>query len=284
MKIADVSSYQGNINWDLAIQELDFVILRSSVGDKIDKAYRNNAEALERLRFPYHAYHYVKAINESQAISEAKVFATSTAGTKPLFYVIDAEYKSINRTKAKNIMEAFEQELRNLLGQNIRVAIYIANKLYKKWNLDYARYAYVWIPRYGANTGKPDKEPIYYCDLWQYTSKGRVNGIKGNVDLSEIPFLGEHTIEYFLSDKPNLNYDKVKPLIIKHTLRQGDIGGEVIDLQKQLIELGYDLGEENSNGIFGSQTKYAVKQFQRDHELVIDGIVGKRTWAVLSML
>jgi hypothetical protein len=44
MYIADISVYQGNIDWDKARQELDMVIFRSSVGDKIDTKYVNNAK------------------------------------------------------------------------------------------------------------------------------------------------------------------------------------------------------------------------------------------------
>lgn len=63
-------------------------------------------------------------------------------------------------------------------------------------------------------------------------------------------------------------------------LRAGDRGVFVVDLQKQLTELGYTLGR--LDGVFGSRTLAAVVAFQHDNHLVADGIVGDRTWIQLS--
>ncbi len=83
--IIDVSKYQGDIDWKQASQGLDFCILRSSVGMKDDYRYHQYAEGCRNYGVPYHAYHYIKATNEAEARSEAKVMADATAGTNPLF-------------------------------------------------------------------------------------------------------------------------------------------------------------------------------------------------------
>ena len=44
MKIADISVYQGNINWEEARKELELVIFRASVGENLDKKYVQNAK------------------------------------------------------------------------------------------------------------------------------------------------------------------------------------------------------------------------------------------------
>ena len=181
--IIDVSSYQGEIDWKKLRESLDFAILRSSVGMKADARYAEYVAGCTRYGIPYHAYHYIKAANEAEARSEAKVMADATAGSKPLFYVIDAEYSGIKAADARAVCEAFEAGLRHYIGDGIRVAVYIGHHLYKSWALDYGRYAYVWIPRYGTNNGKPQTKPDWPCDLWQYTSQGRVDGISGNVDM-----------------------------------------------------------------------------------------------------
>lgn len=54
---------------------------------------------------------------------------------------------------------------------------------------------------------------------------------------------------------------------------------EVKRLQKALSEAGYNV---SSDGFFGDGTDKIVKQFQKDHGLVSDGIVGKATWAKLG--
>lgn len=210
--ICDISKYQGTVDWGQLYPHLDFVILRSSVGTSKDTKYREYVSGCERYNIPYHAYHYIKATTESEARTEAKIMSEACDGTSPLFYVIDAEYSSIPASKARAICEAFEDGLRHYIGEGIRVAVYIGHHLYKSWALDYGRYAYVWIPRYGKNSGQPETRPDYPCDLWQYTSVGRLPGISGNVDLDML--IGEKPLEYFTTGiektggETMQNYDK----------------------------------------------------------------------------
>jgi len=66
------------------------------------------------------------------------------------------------------------------------------------------------------------------------------------------------------------------------TLRKGSKGSYVTLLQTTLINKGYKLPKYGADGSFGNETLAAVKQFQKDHKLVVDGIVGKNTWAALE--
>ncbi len=62
------------------------------------------------------------------------------------------------------------------------------------------------------------------------------------------------------------------------TLRRGDRGREVVDLQTRLQSLGLDLGERGIDGVFRAGTELAVKAFQQDLGLLADGLVGPITW------
>ena len=64
-------------------------------------------------------------------------------------------------------------------------------------------------------------------------------------------------------------------------LRSGSQGDEVRRLQEILNGQGYGL---DVDGIYGSQTKNAVKQYQSANGLDADGIVGEQTWASLNAL
>lgn len=64
------------------------------------------------------------------------------------------------------------------------------------------------------------------------------------------------------------------------TLKQGSQGDEVKELQQKLNELGYDCGQVD--GIFGSDTKAAVRAFQSAYNLSVDGIAGQKTWEALE--
>lgn len=193
--ICDVSKWQGDIDWSKLAPVLDFVILRSSCGVNPDTRYHEYVNGCERYSVPYHTYHYIKATDEAAARTEAKVMSEVCAETSPLFYVIDAEYSGISASRARSICEAFEDGLRHYISPDIRVSLYIGHHLYKPWALDYSRYAYLWIPRYGKNTGKPEIKPDYPCDLWQYTSVGSLPGIGGNVDLDMI--ISDKSMEFF---------------------------------------------------------------------------------------
>ena len=60
------------------------------------------------------------------------------------------------------------------------------------------------------------------------------------------------------------------------TLRKGAKGNITKLLQEKLVSLGYNTN--GVDGIFGSGTEKAVISFQKNNELVADGIVGKNTW------
>lgn len=65
------------------------------------------------------------------------------------------------------------------------------------------------------------------------------------------------------------------------TVSRGSTGKDVTALQTYLIHLGYSCGDNGADGVFGSGTRAAVRAFQRDHGLTVDGIAGRKTWAAL---
>ena len=60
------------------------------------------------------------------------------------------------------------------------------------------------------------------------------------------------------------------------TLRKGSEGQTVKDLQEALKTLGFQVGKVD--GIFGSATEKAVREFQASVGIEVDGIVGRVTW------
>jgi peptidoglycan hydrolase-like protein with peptidoglycan-binding domain len=62
------------------------------------------------------------------------------------------------------------------------------------------------------------------------------------------------------------------------TLRVGSKGEYVSYLQSILNYYGYSIPVD---GIFGAKTEAAVKQFQKSRRLLVDGIVGSKTWDAL---
>ena len=73
-----------------------------------------------------------------------------------------------------------------------------------------------------------------------------------------------------------------EPEVLEGNLRRGLSNDNVKKLQERLAELGYDLGEMGADGIFGPKTEAALKAFQEDYDLLVDGIYGKDTHAKLT--
>lgn len=64
-------------------------------------------------------------------------------------------------------------------------------------------------------------------------------------------------------------------------LRKGSTGTSVRTLQRMLYNLGYrSVG--TIDGIFGDKTDTAVRNFQSNYNLTVDGIVGPQTWDALN--
>lgn len=64
-------------------------------------------------------------------------------------------------------------------------------------------------------------------------------------------------------------------------LKKGRKGEDVRTLQELLMELGYALPKYGADGDFGSETKKAVKDFQQDNGLTVDGQYGEKSHAAL---
>ena len=65
------------------------------------------------------------------------------------------------------------------------------------------------------------------------------------------------------------------------TLRQGSRGQAVTELQQDLNTLGYAAGK--ADGIYGANTANAVKAFQRDNGLSVDGVAGPATQSAIDL-
>lgn len=181
LKIIDVSEHQLKIDWEKAAGYIDGAIIRTGYGDDLkyqdDKYAKYNMDECERLGIPYWTYLYSYANSEAHIKSEIEHEKRMTKGRKTLGHFLDLErrdYTGTWRAAAEAWLKAFpgggcyswqwafEQQLKGL---------------------DCRR----WICAYGTNNGKPqyNKKPTITCDGWQYTSRGSIPGIIGNVDVNE---------------------------------------------------------------------------------------------------
>lgn len=197
-KIIDVSEWQGVIDWNAVVSDdVTLSIIRIQDGSSHqDLKYMENLQKCISAGGKYAVYAYFRGTSTADAQQEAKDFYERTqrvvAGKQqPVFYAIDVESTEMggNVSQMRAGIEAFMSQLNALGVPDHKIVLYIANHLYNSFNLNTARAGAIWIPSYGQNDGSivNSTKPTHPYDLWQYTSKGRVSGITGNVDMNTEP-------------------------------------------------------------------------------------------------
>ncbi|WP_141431892.1 GH25 family lysozyme [Bacillus sp. 03113] len=191
-KIVDISHHQGTINWDEFAKEVALVIIRVQDGSTtIDRRYKEYVAEAKKRGIPFAHYAFTRFVSVADARKEAQDFY-ARGDKDALFWVADVEVKTMGDMTAGT--QAFVDELRRLGAS--KVGGYFGHHSYKAWGLDrVGNIDFTWIPRYGSNDGNQNVKPAYACELWQYTSAGRVAGVAGNVDLNVLN--GDKSLEWF---------------------------------------------------------------------------------------
>lgn len=111
------------------------------------------------------------------------------------------------------------------------------------------------------------------CPVIDYKSVLRLDARGGLGDIADAQ------VTVIQNPPPHLDDLEVLPILAR-TLRQGDTGASVRDLQEMLTRIGYFTGA--IDGDFGKRTRAAVLAFQADNHLIPDGIVGPLTREALG--
>ena len=137
--------------------------------------------------------------------------------------------------------------------------------------------AYLWKP---VTAGKPEG------DWYLIEARGVMYGVVKSKLLSRKPNFWGYMDKYF-DYSENVTVEEVAGIAETETLgsrvlKNGSEGNDVKEMQSGLIRLGYDLGRWGADGDFGDQTEMAVKQFQSDHGLTVNGAFDEKCVAVLD--
>lgn len=192
--IIDISHHQNptNIDYNKLSNQVDLVIIRTQYGSKlIDKHYKTHYKEFKKRGVPTAAYAWVRGISIEDMKKEAIDFYNRTKDLEPSFWFLDVEEESMSDMRSG--VSAYIGMLRKLGAE--KVGIYVGHHLYEKFNLNLEEVDAIWIPHYGRNDGTPNSKPNYTCDIHQYTSKGRLDGYDGDLDLNRLT--GSKSLEYF---------------------------------------------------------------------------------------
>ncbi len=188
----DVSKWNGSIDWDKVQQAgVGFAIIRAGYRGSVtgslveDPCFAANMKGAAASGIPVGVYFFTQAVNEVEAVEEASAVLrliqeydlaypvyidTEGAGGNGRADGLDPETRTL-------VCEAFCRTVENA---GYRAGVYASrnwynNNLYANRLEQYA----IWLAEYRST-------PLYqgYYEMWQYTSKGSVDGIAGNVDMN----------------------------------------------------------------------------------------------------
>lgn len=183
-KVADISQYQGNVNWSKASKSLKMAILRVKHGNPGDSDYSidtkrtTNANGAAKYGVPFGQYDFAEFDSTADAVKDARQFY-ALSSTKAKFYVLDNEKrKSGVKGKEQTYVNAWLSTMRSLTNKPL--VYYTYESFANTHKINYSNFNGSWIAKYSS------AKPNVSTDLWQYTSSGSLSGISGHVDLSKI--------------------------------------------------------------------------------------------------
>lgn len=187
----DISHYQGDVFWELIGENtrMAYVYIKATEGgDRIDDRYEQNLLSAHRHGLKVGSYHFYRPRTEQRA--QLRNFtAQCLRSEQDLVPMIDIE------TTAGLPDSAFCDSLFTFLDlverhYKQKPLIYTGTNFYNRHLAGLLSPYKLMIAQY------TEREPVLKDDrdytMWQYTGKGRINGIKGHVDKSR--FMGRHSL------------------------------------------------------------------------------------------
>ena len=308
----DVSHYQGNINWEKVKPQIDFAILRMGLGDDItsqdDKQFERNYAECVRLGIPFAVYFFSYAVNKAKVAKEIAHIKRLLNGKKinaPVYIDVEntkgLDWRKISNAELLGIMQEFNAQLAALgckMGIYSSRSAFWNEKMTDKWYDNISK----WVAEYGDKVNNFNRT----YDIWQHTSKGRIDGISGNVDMN-VMYNSIFTAEQpkpapkpTPAPKPSNKNAAVKEwqnVAIADGFKfpkygaDGVWGAECESVakaavcKKRLTYTNRNLTKivqrkvgVKADGMFGKDTDRAVRNFQKVNRLAVDGCVGINTW------
>ncbi len=187
----DVSTWNGQIDWSqVARSGVSYAIIRagyrgSSTGALIrDSAFSRNASGATAAGIRVGIYIFSQATNEAEAVEEASMAVQLASGyhvSLPIFIDVEGSGGRGDRVSVAQRTANIAAFCRTVENSGYKAGVY-ANKSWFTHNINVGALTgyHIWLAQYAA---KPTYTASRY-DIWQYSSSGRISGIKGNVDMN----------------------------------------------------------------------------------------------------
>lgn len=287
----DVSEWNQEIDWNAAKADgVEYAFIRCGFGKdsekQDDKYFHINMENAIAAGVKVGVYFYAYAVDYDSAVAEAHHCIRLVEQYKddisfPVFYDVEEQQ---NVPRISDVVMGFINTM-NYYGYNC--GVYTGGSWYSAYfrNIDCD---YIWLAYWGSDDGVPHTKPDY-CDVWQYTSKGSVDGIGyGCVDCD---ILYNTEMKLLMNDPdpkpeptptpapaPMPPSDPVK--VELDILSRGSTGGQVNTIKALLNEFGFGNGLPLDSD-FDWDTEQAVNRYKERFGLEINGIVDEAMWNLI---
>ena len=189
----DVSRYQGDIDWDkVADDGVEYAFIRAGVRGSTegkiveDTTFEQNMEGALKNEIETGVYFFSQAVTEEEAIEEAE-FVLEIIEPYDITYPVVYDLEEVTSSDARTNGLTKEEFTRNCIAfcKTIKEAGYTPmiygnlKPFMIMLDMEQVEEYDKWFAYYNPEVYFP-----YEFSVWQYTSEGSVNGIKGNVDLN----------------------------------------------------------------------------------------------------
>ncbi|MBO0571840.1 GH25 family lysozyme [Clostridium botulinum] len=247
----DISMHNGTVNFSAVKSSgCNIVIIKATEGvDYVDPYLNQHYNGAKAQGLNIGFYHFMS--EKTSPTQQAVDFWNTIKGKQfNIIPTLDIETNNMGRS-SKAISDRcieFLEKFKSLSGYNCLI---YTGGYFGRDNLDSRVKKYKgWIAHYGVNT---PMQTGFVAVGHQYTEDGYINGISTRVDLNNFTdgiFIGKAT----------------NPVETKE-----------MKIQNMLVTIGYPIGPSGVDGIIGNGTITAIKAFQKDCNLTVDGIVATNT-------
>ena len=183
----DISYHNGEIDFEKIKSKVDFIIMRAGYGTKSKDSkeikFDIYYDEAKKHNIPIGTYWYCYAKTPDEALLEAKTFLNKVKGKTfefPVYY--DVEEKTIFDTGKENVNAIIKTFFEELEKNNYFCGLYISSYYLNDIISDEIKQKYeIWVAHWGVD--KPNYNGKW--GIWQYSSKGHIDGIESKyVDLN----------------------------------------------------------------------------------------------------
>lgn len=181
----DISHHQGKINWKkLKKSPYSFVYIKATEGgDFVDPRFKNNFDNALKNNFAVGAYHFF-TFRKSGKVQAENFISQVSEDQNLLPPVIDLEY--MGNSKMKSSKKTLHKELSIFIKTienhyNYKPILYTTYEFYNKYLSNSFLEYDIWIRDIFK---KPQIEANRSWIFWQYSNRGKIEGISGYVDLN----------------------------------------------------------------------------------------------------